>query len=264
MALIAILTRDSELQSAFVQAAEPLLGEVVVSPCPASTRRLVRERPISSVVLDARCLPPRPDRAVAVVEGMGCLYPSVPGGVVASNRELHLLRALGSAGVRHLLLHEEVSPQIVRRFLVGLGSEAVSGRVVRALSPELGRWEVDVVRRALHRFHRQLDAEDFAAELGFARPYLSRRLRDRGLPSTGRLLRWAALLHAGHWMPDRGRTGESVGRQLEYANGSTFRRALRRELDMTPTELAEAGLPAVLEAFAEQSGFAAARLARVA
>lgn len=266
MALIAVLTRDPALRRTLVRGCRPERDEVITTPCPASTQRIVLERPVSIVVLDARSLPSRPDRAVGVVEGVRSLFASVPLGVVASLHDVHLLRALGAVGLRHLLLEEEAvhSMHIVRRFLLGLRAEGVEGRVSRALSPRIGRWEMTVVGRALDRGHRRMDADSFAAEVGFTRPHLSRRLQEAGLPSTGHLLRWTTLFLAGQWMPDRGRSGESVSRQLEYANGSTFRRALRRDLGMTPSELARAGLPEVLRVFVEDGGFASACLARVA
>ena len=55
---------------------------------------------------------------------------------------------------------------------------------------------------------------------------------------------------------EKGRTGESVSRQLEYANGSTFRRALRSYLGTTPTQVRErGGLPFVLSRFMVECGF---------
>ena len=66
---------------------------------------------------------------------------------------------------------------------------------------------------------------------------------------------WAKLLHAGRWLGDPGRTGESVARQLEYSNGSAFRRALRNYTGATPMGIREAGgLEPVLNAFLERCG----------
>ena len=66
------------------------------------------------------------------------------------------------------------------------------------------------------------------------------------------------MLHAAHWLPDPGRSGESVGRQLEFANGSTFRRALRNTLMATPTEIADGGgLGMAIAALCRTSGFPA-------
>lgn len=264
MALTAVVSRDSALREHFERALDREAVGLLFIPSLSAAKRLLRERPVSVVVLDSTGLPPRADRAAASVEGLRRRFPSVPLGVVAHGREAHLLRALGADGLRHLLLQEEVGPRAARRFLLTLRAEDAASRVVSALSPVLGRWELGVVRQAMDRVHAQLDAEAFAAELGCSRPHLSRRLAERGLPSTGELLRWALLFHAGHWLPDPGRSGESVGRQLEYANGSTFRRALRNLVAVTPTELAEVGLPRVIDAFVERTGLELPQILRVA
>jgi AraC-like DNA-binding protein len=69
------------------------------------------------------------------------------------------------------------------------------------------------------------------------------------------LLLWARLMHAGRWLGEPGRSAESVSRQLDYANGATFRRALRNYLELTPTEIrSEGGLDVVLRAFLDVCG----------
>ena len=66
---------------------------------------------------------------------------------------------------------------------------------------------------------------------------------------------WAKLLHAGRWLGDPGRTGESVSWQLEYSSGAGFRRALRNYTGATPMEIREAGgLEPVLDAFLATCG----------
>jgi AraC-like DNA-binding protein len=103
--------------------------------------------------------------------------------------------------------------------------------------------------------HQRWTADDFAARLGLSRPHLSVRMRRLGLPSTGHLLTWARLLHAGRWLEEPGRTGESVSRQLEYSSGAAFRRALRQYTGATPTQVTErGGLDFVLGRFIERCG----------
>lgn len=264
MALTAAVTCDAGLRDQLQVALSAGLHDLLVAPGLAAARRTVRERPVSSVIIDSRALPSCPDRAAAALEGFHCRYPSVPLGVLASGRELKLLHALGLAGLRHLVLREECGARTLGRFTRTLLAEDAGSRVIQALAPVVGRQELVVVRRAMDWSHRHLDADEFAAAFGVSRPHLSRRLRAHGLPSTGQLLRWALLFHAGHWLPDPGRSGESVGRQLEYANGSTFRRALRNQLDLTPTELSDAGLPRVIDAFVNQTGLDLSVVRRVA
>lgn len=255
MALTAVVSLDREVCDRVRAALGPARHDVLVARTLSFARRQVRERPVAVVLLDARCLPERPDRAVAWLQGFWRRFPSVPVGVLASAREPLLLHELGVAGLRHLVLREEGGVRVLGRLLHDLLGRSGSARVVRALSPVLGRSHLRVVDDALHLGHRHLGADDFARTFGVSRPHLSRMLRDGGLPSTGHLLGWARLFHAGHWMPDPGRSGESVGRQLEYANGSTFRRALRNYVGVTPTELgAGGGLDMVLDAFVRYTG----------
>jgi AraC-like DNA-binding protein len=66
----------------------------------------------------------------------------------------------------------------------------------------------------------------------------------------GHFLLWVRLFHAGHWLTEPGRTGESISRQLEYSSGAAFRRALRHYTGATPTQVRErGGLPFVLGCF---------------
>lgn len=130
---------------------------------------------------------------------------------------------------------------------LGRGTEAL---VTRAVSPYLPPRELGTLRLALDGVHRRLSAEELARLMGLSRPHLSVGLREAGLPSAGHLLVWARLLHAGRWLADPGRSGESVSRQLDYANGATFRRALRRYVGATPTQIAAGGgLQLVLDRF---------------
>jgi AraC-like DNA-binding protein len=62
-------------------------------------------------------------------------------------------------------------------------------------------------------------------------------------------------MHAGLWLSEPGRTGESVSRQLEYSSGAAFRRALKHYTGATPTETVErGGLDFVLSCFLRACG----------
>lgn len=259
MALTAVVTRDPEVEDRARAALDPDRHDVLTTRTLSFARRQLRERPVSALVVDSRELPGSPRRAAAVLQGVWRQFPSVPVGVLASAREPLLLHELGAVGLRHLGLREEGGARAFRRLLLDLLGEVAAARVVRHLSPVLRRTHVDIVRAALDLTHRCPGAEDFAAEFGVTRPHLSRVLREAGLPSPGQLLGWARMLHAGHWLPDPGRSGESVARQLEFANGSTFRRSLRTYVGLTPTELAASGgLERVLNALVQDTGLAAA------
>lgn len=255
MALSAVVSRDREVCDRTRVALDPARHDLLVAPSLSFARRQLRERPVAVLLVDADCLPRPPRRAAASLQGLWRRFPSVPVGVVASAREPLLLHELGVVGLRHLLLREEGGVRVLAHLLHDLFGEGASARVVRRLSPVLGRPHLRIVQGALDLVHRRVDAETFAGVFGVTRPHLSRVLREVALPSTGHLLGWARLLHAGHWIPDPGRSGESVARQLEYANGSTFRRALRNYVGVTPTELATSGgLDVVLDALVRHTG----------
>lgn len=218
--------------------------------------RLVRERPIQASVVDlescgrGRCEP--------MLVGFRRSYPRH--GVVALAGQLEDPRELfrlGRAAIPELIvlrtdrLRSEL-PRAIARSLAG----GTSATVVRSVSPNVPGPVSDVLALALDGVHRSWTADVFAHEVGYSRPFLSERLKDAGLPSAGHLLTWTRLLHAGLWLTEPGRSGESVSRQLEYANGSTFRRALRNYVGSTPTEVVRGGgLVVVMGAFADACAF---------
>ncbi|MGD2123958.1 MAG: AraC family transcriptional regulator, partial [Gemmatimonadota bacterium] len=103
---------------------------------------------------------------------------------------------------------------------------------------------------AMDSVHRRWSAEQMAEEVGLTRPYLSECFKRVGFPSLGHFLLWTRLFHAAHWLQEPGRTGESVGRQLEYSSGAAFRRALKLYTNATPTQIREnGGLGFVLQIF---------------
>ena len=217
---------------------------------PEALAEELRERPVSALLVDLESVPGR--GAPGWLEGAARSFPSLALAVIASVRDLGALHAVGRSGVDHLLLREECGDGIFARALRAVLADSVAGSVVRAVSPQLARAPLSYVRAALDWVHRTPDADGFARALGWSRPHLSRRLRAAGLPPTGHLLTWSRLLHAGAWLADPGRSGESVSRQLGYANGSTFRRALRHFVGLRPSAVATSGgLRVVLDAFFE-------------
>lgn len=217
---------------------------------------LVRERPATTVVLDSGAFAPGhgPDEAVA---GLRRRFPSVA--TVFVHRPhldpIALLR-LGRAGIENLawvLLDGLVSG--VREAMARSARQSTEGLVVRSIGGRLPARELAVIRLALNGVQLGWRADDLAKGAGLTRAHLSVRLRSCGLPSTGHLLVWAKLLHAGRWLLDPARSAESVSRQLEYSSGGAFRRALRNYLGVTPTAVREAGgLPPVLDRFLDVCG----------
>ena len=265
MALTALWTRDVALERLCREALDPRWHDLLPVRDADAARRMVRERPVAALLVDARSLPP--ERMPLWVAGTSRRFPSVALAVVGSGSDPALLHELGRAGLRHLVLLDAGAEAHLRRALRRVLADTVVGPVSRRLSPLLPRTHLDRLRAALEWTHRRPGADAFAEALGMSRPHLGRLLAEGGLPPAGHLLLWARLLHAGFWLPDPGRSGESVGRQLEYANGSTFRRALRSFVDATPGEVArDGGVGRVLDAFVasaglDRSGAAARRVA---
>ena len=179
----------------------------------------------------------------AALRELGRRFPSV-GAVFVARRDVSplTLLQLGRAGLPNLcvLRHAEMDRGLGRS-LARAADGGTKARTLRMIGQGLPSWERGVVGEAIDAAVLGWSAEEFAQTLGWTRAHLGVRLRLSSLPSPGRLLLWAAMLHAARWIPEAGRTAESVSRQLDYANGATFRRALRSLLGCTPTQLVERG-----------------------
>jgi len=179
----------------------------------------------------------------AALRELGRRFPSV-GTVFVARRDVSplTLLQLGRAGLPslHVLRHGELDRSLSRS-LARAAESSTKASTLRAIGQGMGAWERSVVGEALDAAVLGWSAEDFAHKLGCTRAHLGTRLRSASLPSPGRLLLWTTMLHAARWIPEPGRTAESVSRQLDYANGATFRRALRSTLECTPTQLVQRG-----------------------
>jgi len=247
MSFLALYSRDQALAGG-LEAFLPEPRTLVRSPSLPGLVRVVRERPVTVALID---LAERTEVEDGLLE-LRALFPHV-GLVLMARRHddpVALFR-LGRAGIRNLvLLSVDHLQRELPMTLLRASEDGTSSLVVRRLSPYLPRRELRTLRMALDRVHLRWSADEFAAHVGFSRPHLSVRMKRLGLPSTGHLLTWARLLHAGRWLEEPGRSGESVSRQLEYSSGAAFRRALKQYTGATPTEVAEeGGLGFVIERF---------------
>ncbi|MFP3948585.1 MAG: helix-turn-helix domain-containing protein [Gemmatimonadota bacterium] len=205
-------------------------------------QRLVRERPVTAAVADLESVGSGGSAVSNLLRfrsrfpGLGLLV------LVQRHRDPGLLFRLGTVGIHNLLLVDlDGADRILVRSVARSLERGVTALVTRSVSSYLPARELTTVRRALDGVHRRWSADEFAGEMGLSRPFLSECLKECGLPTVGQLLLWTRLLHAGYWLADPGRTAESVARQLEYCDGSAFRRALRSHTGATPTEVVEAG-----------------------
>jgi AraC-like DNA-binding protein len=255
MAFVTVLTRDPEVRQA-VRSSLLEMHSVAVARSWERLDWIVRERPATAMVLDSASLPGHLSADAAVGE-LRRRYPSVAVlFIVRSGADPVSLFKLGRAGLGSLILlpvdtlSGEVAHAMRRVMVSGTGS-----LVTRVVSSHFPSRESIAIRMALEAVQRGWSTEDLAARLGLTRPHLSVRLKSSGLPSAGRLLVWAKLLHAGRWLADPGRSAESVSRQLEYSSGAAFRRALRTYVVATPTQAREGGgLRFVLRRFLDACG----------
>ncbi|MFQ5536061.1 MAG: helix-turn-helix domain-containing protein [Gemmatimonadota bacterium] len=204
--------------------------------------RLVRERPVSAVALEYALLARDRDPAGAVVE-LRKRFPSVGLVLLAEARsDPQALFRMGKVGIDALVpapwdrAQQELFAALARAL-----RRSAPALVTRAVSPYLPRREVEALRWALDAPSHGWRTERFAQAVGLTRAHLSVRLKEVGLPSAGHLLVWSRMLHAGLWLTDPGRSGESISRQLEYSSGAAFRRALRSYVGTTPTGVAAGG-----------------------
>lgn len=256
MGLAAIYAKDRSWRARLAGSLDEC-HDTAGSPSWTGFQRLVLERPVTAAVVDLESLG-RSGSAVGTLLRFRSRFPGL--GLVVlvhRRRDPGLLFRLGTVGIHNLLLVEvEGVEGSVERSVARALDRGVASLVTRAVSSYLPARELGVLRLALDGVHRRWSAEEFADEVGLSRPFLSECLRGCGLPTTGHLLLWTRLLHAGYWLSDPGRTAESVSRQLEYCDGSAFRRALRNRTGSTPTELIRAGgFSYVLRCFLDACGF---------
>lgn len=255
MAFLSVLTRDSKVLAA-VRDGLPGDGAVVRAGSWRRLAQLVRERPVTGVVLDSAVFPRRATYEAALVD-LAVRFPSVWLVLVARRgMDPGSLFRLGQVGIRSLVLThlDELRPGIgtAVRNAFRWSTEAL---VTRGISPYLPARETRAVRLAMRGAQLGWMTGDLAGRTRLSRPHLSVRLKSAGLPSAGHLLGWAKLLHAARWLGDPGRSGESVSRQLDYSSGAAFRRSLRNYTSLTPTEVREAGgLQPVLTTFMNATG----------
>lgn len=259
MSLLALYSRDRALADRI----EAQLGpgsDLARTPSWAGLIRVARERPVTIALADLADLAERgvEERLIE----LRALFPHLGLVLVARRHDdpVALFR-LGRAGIRNLvLLSVDALEAELPRTLGRAAEEGTGALVARYLSAYLPRRELRILRLALDGVHQRWTADEFAARVGFSRPHLSLRFKVLGLPSTGHLLTWTRLLHAGRWLEEPGRTGESVSRQLEYSSGAAFRRVLKHYTGATPTEIGSSGgLGFVLRRFVERCGLHSGR-----
>jgi AraC-like DNA-binding protein len=258
MALLAVFAKERGLEQRMSELLEPE-HSIALGHSWGGMLRLIRERPVAGTIVELGAVDPLPSTQASLVSfraqfpGLGLIL------VIPHHPDPRTLFRLGRAGIQNLVLLtlEGRRPEL-RRALARAGQQSATATVMRLLSPLLPRREQHMAFLAMDSVHRRWSAEDLAEEVGLTRPFLSERMKALGLPSLGHFLLWTRLFHAGFWLQEPGRTGESIGRQLEYSSGAAFRRALKRYTGATPTQVREkGGLLFVLREFFSRFGLPA-------
>ncbi len=240
MALLATLTESG---SSLDRARRGLgaVHTVVHAPSAESLIRLVRDRPVTGVVLD---LSVAEEELHTLLGALRQGYPRLTVIAVSGPRPSpRLLLEVGRRSSIRFLMKSELQG-LERNLMTEVGAglrRGVVGRIMGPLTRMVPRWHAGVVLRAVDDLHRGWSADEFADALGVSRPFLSERLRSVGLPSVGKLLAWVRIFHAAWWLGEPARTGESIARQLEYSSAPAFRRAVRNALGVTPSQVVSAG-----------------------
>ena len=255
MPFLTVLTRDHDVLDAVEVGSREPLRMARVSTWERLSEK-VKERPITGLVLDSQLLPEVPD-PVDAVRDLTDRFPSVWSVLVTRpGADPRMLLELGRAGLQSLIathlddLFQGVADGLRRG--VRRGTDSL---VTQAVSPYLPPELVRAVHLAMVGSVMGWGADDLAAHAGYSRAHLSVLFREQGFPSTGHLLAWARLLHAGRWLEDYGRTAESISRQLDYSSGAAFRRLLRNYTGLTPTQVRRGGgLRLVLDMFLHDCG----------
>lgn len=252
MALVSTFSADVGVRTSLRGALAPVHDVAESSNLDRLTASL-RERPVSICMVDLASF----GWGNALLD-LRRQFPSVGFVLLSSRREdPRTLFELGRLGFNSLvLLGAEDQDWRLLRSVDRAQETGVVARVLRHVGMDLPPRETSVLRTVLDQVHRCWSAEEFAHLMGLSRPFLSERLKGAGLPPVGRLLVWARLLHAGSWLGDPGRTGQSVSRQLEYSSGAAFRRALKNYTGATPTlVISRGGLAFVMRHFLDDCGF---------
>lgn len=250
MSLITVLSPDDAVIDAV--RAWPPLAAVTVARRWERLDMLALDRPVTDVIFDGGAFDPGADVG-RLISDFHHRFPSIgltfiSPGPLRGQDFLEVGKLMEGRGL-YFPPRGDIGTGVLRG-LTASARRSATGRLLQSVGRRLGQLERTILRTAMTAAILGWDAERFARHVGYSRPHFSARLKLCGLPSAGHLLLWAKLMHAGHWLADPGRTGQSVARQLDYANGATFRRALRSYVGATPTEVvANGGFYAVCHAF---------------
>ena len=165
-------------------------------------------------------------------------------------REMELFR-LGEQRVDAIIMADfEDSAWQIQRATARALSAALAAHLNARLAKAVTGLELEALSWAAEHALSQPRVADLARAVGMSPWRLARALKESRLSSARQVLLWGRLFQAGRLLPEPRTTVEEVAYRLGYSSGSAFRRALRAEVGLTPTEVIRwGGLACVLDAF---------------
>ena len=149
---------------------------------------------------------------------------------------------LGRAGVRTAITagiddHPDRLRALVTRAIASGATERLLGEVELRLPPE----QAELIRFIARHAPYAPRLQDFARRVNVSTRTLERRAGDAGLSSPARVLSWVHLYNACTALRSREGAWREASGPVGFSSGSSFRRALKRVVGLTKTEVR--GLP---------------------
>ena len=121
--------------------------------------------------------------------------------------------------------------------------------VAKILESRIAHPGPEAVAWAMEHAGLNPSVDRLSAALGHTSASLREALQDAGLPRPSRLLLWGRLILAGARLGDDGRRVEDVAFSLGYSTATSFGRAMKIHVGLTPAEVSrKGGLEVVLDA----------------
>lgn len=221
-------------------------GGVRLCRTPAALERLLYQRLVDGVVLDAKAAP----QAALTLPAR---FPRIPVFLLSPFRpeDGRLLTACRAAGIAGILV-EGVDNAIAGEWVAARTAQA-ERRAALADAPRLLRLTDPLQRAAWEEVQRRvampLLTTEVARILRVTREHLSRTFAAGGAPNLKRVIDLARIACAAHLLGNPEYTVRAVVRILNYASPSHLAAASRRVAGATPAELRELGPAGVLARF---------------
>lgn len=245
-AVVAMYHPRREAQRALKQGYPRAVGRVLICRTFEAVERLLFQRLVDAVVLDAKAAP-------AAAQDLPSRFPRIPVYALSAFRpdDGRLIAESRAAGVAGVLI-EGVDNAVLGEWVAARTAQ-VARRQALADAPrllrltdrlQLGAWE-----EVLRRVSTPLRTAEIASALRVTREHLSREFAAGGAPNLKRVIDLARTACAADLLGNPGYTVQAVVRILGYASPSHLAAASQRVAGATAAELRELGPGGVLGRF---------------